>query len=198
MIKRSLWVWGVLAWVSTAGLAAAADRWVHVKVIETGEDGERVRVNIPLSLAEKVLPTINADTFHNGKVNVGEYTADKVDLRALLEAVRDAQDNEYVSVESSHQDIRVAKSGGFLLIKVQDLTDAKGKTPEAGERKRGSKVNIKVPFPVVNALLSGEKDELNVVAAIHALGDYQDLDLVSVTDENTTVRVWVDAKNVAD
>jgi hypothetical protein len=51
---------------------------------------------------------------------------------------------------------------------------------------------------VVNALLSGEKDELNVVAAIHALGDYQDLDLVSVTDENTTVRVWVDAKNVAD
>jgi hypothetical protein len=188
-MKRNLWVLVVLAWVTTAGLAAAADRWVHVKVIETGEDGERVRVNIPLSLAEKVLPAIKADKLRDGKIKIDEHTMDKVDLRALLEAVRDAQDNEFVRVESSHQDIRVAKSGGFLLIKVQDLHPTDRKTSRAGEQKRGSNVNIKIPFPVVNALLSGEKDELNVLAAIRALGDYQDLDLVTVSDENSTVRV---------
>jgi hypothetical protein len=51
---------------------------------------------------------------------------------------------------------------------------------------------------VVTALLSGEKDQLDVLAAIHALGDYQNLDLVTVTDESSTVRVWVDSQNVAD
>ncbi len=121
-----------------------------------------------------------------------------MDLRALLEAVRDAQDNEYVRVESSHEDIRVAKSGGFLLIKVQDFPGVNRKTPQAGERKHGSTVNIKVPFPVVNALLSGEKDELNVLAAIRVLNNSQDVDLVTVNDESSTVRVWVDSQNVAD
>jgi hypothetical protein len=197
-MRRNLWALVVLAWVSTAALAAAADRWVHVKVIESGEDGERVRINIPLSLAEKVLPTIKADKLRDGKIKVGEHTTDKVDLRALLEAVRDAQDNEYVRVESSHEDIRVAKSGGFLLIKVQDFPGVNRKTPQAGERKRGSTVNIKVPFPVVNALLSGEKDELNVLAAIRVLNNSQDVDLVTVNDESSTVRVWVDSQNVAD
>jgi hypothetical protein len=197
-MKRNLWALVVLAWISTVGLAAAADRWVHVKVIETGEDGERVRINIPLSLAEKVLPAIKADKLRDGKIRIDEHTMDKVDLHALLEAVRDAQDNEYVRVESSHEDIRVAKSGGFLLIRVQDSHPTERKTPRAGGQKRGSTVNVKVPLPVVNALLSGEKDQLDVLAAIHALGDYQNLDLVTVTDESSTVRVWVDSQNVAD
>lgn len=197
-MRRNLWALVVLAWVSTAGLAAAADRWVHVKVIEAGEDGERVRINIPLSLAEKVLPTIKADKLRDGKIKIDEHTTDKVDLRAFLEAVRDAQDNEYVRVESSHEDIRVAKSGGFLLIKVQDFDPANRKTSQPGEHKHRSTVNVKVPFPVVNALLSGEKDELNVLAAIRVLSDYQDVDLVTLGDESSTVRVWVDSRNAAD
>jgi len=197
-MRRNLWALAVLAWVSTAGMAAAADRWVHVKVIENGEDGDRVRINIPLSLAEKVLPTIKTDKFHEGKIEVDGHTSDKVDLRALLEAVRDAQDNEYVTVESRHENVRVAKSGGFLLIKVRETDGSTAKPPQNGEKKRNSTVDIKVPFPVVNALLSGEKDELNLLAAIRALGNYQDIDLVTVNDDNSTVRIWVDARNVSD
>jgi hypothetical protein len=197
-MKRNLWVLVVLAWVSTAGLTAAADRWVHVKVIENGEDGDRVRVNIPLSLAEKVLPTIKADNLHDGLIKVDGHTTDKVDLRALLEAVRDAQDNEYVTVDSRHQSVRVAKSGGFLLIKVHETHGAAAKPPQTADKKGDSTVDIKVPFSVVNALLSGEKDELNLLAAIRALGNYQDIDLVTVNDADSTVRIWVDSRNVAD
>jgi len=197
-MKQNVWVLMVLAWVSMSGLAAAADRWMHVKVIENGEDGDRVRVNIPLSLAEKVLPTINADKLHNGQIKIDGQTTDKVDLRALLAAVRDAQDNEYVTVESRHENVRVAKSGGFLLIKVHESQDGAAQPPQKGEKKHDSTVDIKVPFPVVNALLSGEKDELNLVAAIHALGEYQNIDLVTVNDAESTVHIWVDSKNAAD
>jgi len=197
-MKRTMPGLLAMVWLTTGTLAMAAERWVHIKVVETGEEGERVRINIPLSLAEKVLPTIKADKFCNGKVKVNELTVNEVDLRALLEAVRTSQDNEYVTVESRHENVRVAKAGGYLLVKVREArdTDKKGAKPEHG--KPSSNVDIRIPFTVVNALLSGGKDELDVVAALRALGEYTDLELVTVDDDSSTVRIWVDSKNVAD
>jgi hypothetical protein len=51
---------------------------------------------------------------------------------------------------------------------------------------------------VVDALFSAGKDELDVVAALHALSASGDTELVSVKDEQNTVRVWIDSKNLAD
>jgi hypothetical protein len=59
-------------------------------------------------------------------------------------------------------------------------------------------VDIKVPFKVANALLSGSNDELNVLAAVRALGEYPSLELVTVQDESDNVRIWVDARNNVD
>jgi len=200
-MKRTLSGVFALIWLTTATLAVAAERWVHIKVVEAGEDGERVRVNIPLSLAEKVLPAIKADKLREGKVKVQCHELDEIDLRALVEAVRTAEDNEYVTVESKHENVRVAKSGGFLLVKVSEAAHEAKKAAtaqKAAEKKPGSTVDIKIPFTVVNALLSGEKDELNVLAAVRALNEYGDIELVAVNDESSTVRIWVDSKNTAD
>jgi len=197
-MKRNLWAVVALAWVSSVGLAAGAERWMHVNVIDNGEDGDHVRVNIPLSLAEKVLPTIKVDQFHDGLMKFDGHVADKVDVRALLAAVRDAQDNEYVTVDSRHQSVRVAKSGGFLLVKVHETSGAAAKSGEKRENTHDSTVDIKIPFTVVNALLSGEKDELNLLAAVRALNNNADVDLVTVNDAHSKVRIWVDSKNVAE
>jgi hypothetical protein len=51
---------------------------------------------------------------------------------------------------------------------------------------------------VVEALLSGGKDELDILAAIRALARHGDTELVSVQDRKTTVRVWVDSKNTSE
>ena len=59
-------------------------------------------------------------------------------------------------------------------------------------------MNVKVPFKVVNALLTGNNDELNVLAAVRALDEYQNLELVTVKDDNDNVRIWVDSSNDAD
>jgi len=184
-----------------AANAVAAERWIHVRVDERGENGERVRVNIPLSLAEKVLPTINADKLHHGKVRVDDHTFKDIDLRALVEAVKTAQDNEYVTVESNRENVRVAKAGGFLLVKVRETPwkSAKAKEgKEATEKQVEHVVDIKIPFAVVNALLSGDKDELDVLAAVRALNEFGDVELVSVNDESSRVRIWVDSRNVAE
>ena len=194
MMKKTLAV--MVSMLAFAALAMPADRWIHIRVIESGPDGERVRINIPLSLAEAVLPTIKADKLCEGKVKVDGRPFDQVDLHALLEAVRKAQDNQYVTVESNHQNVEVAKSGEFLLIKVHEDGEGTGKTTRA--HKTASTVNVKIPFKVANALLSGRNDELDVLAAVRALAEYPNLELVTVKDETDNVRIWVDSRNDVD
>lgn len=163
------------------------ERWLHVRVICTDGKGDTVRVNVPLELAEKVLPTVNHDRLHNGKVKIDNADINDVDLRAIMEAVRSAKDGEYVTVQGNDNDVRVAKEGNHLIVHVVD---------KEGSKK--SQVEVKVPMKVVEALLSAGKDELDLVAALHALSTQGDVELVSVKDSENTVKVWLDSKNVAD
>jgi len=194
MMKKTVGV--IVGMLVFAALALPADRWIHVRVIESGPDGDRVRVNIPLSLAEAVLPAIKCDKLNEGKVKVEGHAFDRVDVRALLEAVRKTGDNQYVTVESKDQNIEVAKAGEFLLIKVHENSKHGAKKDQAS--KGQNTVDIKVPFKVANALLSGPTDELNVLAALRALDEYQNLELVTVKDGSDDVRIWVDSNNTAD
>jgi hypothetical protein len=172
---------------ASASKATSGERWLHVRVINTDSRGETVRVNVPLELAEKVLPAVNHDRLHHGKVTIDNSHLDDVDLHALLDAIRSSKDGEYVTVQGTENDVRVAKESNHLIIHVVE--------------KRSSKkcqVEIKVPMKVVDALFSAGKDELDLVAALHALAGQGDTELVSVKDSENTVKVWLDSKNVSD
>ena len=179
------------------GVAQPAERWLHVSVNSTDVNGETVRVNVPLALVEKVLPAINKHRLHGGKVRVNELRVDEVDLRAVFEAVRDTKDGEFVTVQSRKNNVRVAKEAGYLLVKVREMKEAR-KTDKADEKPAApfeERVDVRVPMSVVEALLSGAKDELDVVAAVRALSAHGDTILVTVEDRKNTVKVWVDSKN---
>jgi len=163
------------------------DRWLHVRVSNPGKNEETVRVNVPLELAEKVLPTINKNRLHSGKVRFDDVDCHGVDLKALVDAVRTSKDGEFVTVQSKDSDVRVAKQNGYLFVHVFEKN-----------RPKHSQVEVKVPMKVVDALFSAGKDELDLVAALHALSSQGDTELVSVKDEENTVRVWLDSKNVTD
>jgi hypothetical protein len=167
--------------------SASKDRWLHVRVISSDAKGETVRVNVPLELAEKVLPAINKDRLHAGKVRIDDSRVNDVDLRALVDAIRTSKDGEFVTVQSNDCDVRVAKQSNHLIIHVLDKQNSKK-----------SEVEVKVPMKVVDALFSAGKDELDLVAALHALSAQGDTELVSVKDHENTVRVWLDSKNVTD
>jgi hypothetical protein len=168
--------------MAPAAMAGPAERYLHVKV-EDATKGESVNVNVPLSMAEKILPTIHKDNIRNGHVTIGHADMDDVDIRALLDAVRTAPDNEFVTVKEKDRDVRVAKSNGNLVVHVRD------------GNKGGQKVDITVPMKVVDALLSTAKDnELDISAAIRALSEAGDAVLVTVEDASEHVRIWVDSK----
>jgi len=169
--------------------SSTKDRWLHVRVINSDNKGETVRVNIPLEFAENVLPTINKNHLHNGKVTIDQAHMNDVDVRALINAIRTAKDGEYVTVQGTDQDVRVAKEGGRLLVRVKDNKSSKSNKSE---------VDIKIPMHVIDALFSAGKDELDVVAGLHALALLGDTELVSVKSDDSTVRVWMDSKNSSD
>jgi hypothetical protein len=175
---------------ATTAAKPAAERYLHVKV-DGGTKGESVNVNVPLSMAVKILPTINHGDLHNGRVTISNADINDVDLHAILDAVRTAPDNEFVTVKSSEQDVRVAKSNGNLIIHVRDS----GKESAKGAQK----VDVTVPMKVVDALFSTAKqNELDVAAAIRALGEAGETVLVTVQDAEQNVKIWIDSKSGAE
>ena len=213
---------GILALSSTFVLAAAtflasaaiaqdtttistgkSEQWIHVRVESKEDHGETVRVNVPVEMAAKVLPAINKNNLHDGKVRIDSMHTNDVDLRTILDAVRSSRDGEYVTVQGNDNDVRVAKSAGYLYIHVTDKSESKKAAAKDGKTSakapgHESKVEIKVPMKVVDALLSAGKDELDIVAALKALSAHGDTELVTVKDNENTVRIWVDSKNIAD
>ena len=195
----------LLATLAVAQSSSNPDQWIHVRVENREDKSETVRVNVPVDMAVKVLPAIKNKNLCDGKVHIDSGHIDDVDLHTMLDAVRTAKDGEYVTVESKDDSVRVAKSSGYLYIHVTEKKPSE-KTAKATSDKdsaknaalKKSKVEVKIPMKVVDALLSAGKDQLDVVAALRALSANGDMELVSVKDNDSTVRVWIDSKNVAN
>ncbi|HEV2176697.1 MAG TPA: hypothetical protein VGW33_05805 [Terriglobia bacterium] len=175
-----------------AARGATPERWLHLKVDSGHGHEETVRINLPLSLAEKVIPTVQADQLRSGRITIGNTSINGVDLRELVAALRQASDTEFVSVEDHDNTVHISKRDGNLLIKVIE------KPRSNGRHDGGQNVDIKVPFPVVEALLSGPKNQLDLMAGLRALETYGDATLVTVNDEQDNVRIWVDTRSSSD
>ena len=88
MFKKS--AVGILVVLFAASLAVGAqpDLWLHVYVEEGGENGETVRVNLPLSVIQDVLPHIEIEEFQRGMIDiVDEIEAEGFDIRAIWEGI---------------------------------------------------------------------------------------------------------------
>lgn len=166
----------------TAVSASSSERYLHVRVTNPATH-ELVRVNLPLSVAEKVVPAINHGQLQDGKVQIGHFNANGVNVRQILDALKTSPEGEFVTVQDKDQNVRVAKERGRLLVRV---TDDGGK----------ENVNVTIPWEVAQALTANTgDDQLNIEAGIKALEAIGDTTLVTVTDHDESVRVWIDSNN---
>src|SRR6266487_2953036 len=93
--------------------ASSPERYLHVRV-SNPTTHELVRINVPLSLAEKIIPAINHGELHDGKIRIGNFTADNVNVKVILDALKTAPEGEFVTVQEPSNDVRVAKEHGQL------------------------------------------------------------------------------------
>ena len=183
MLKKT--VLSLLALSLTAATAfAGTDRlWLHVKVDGDGGDSSHVRVNVPLALAKSMLPALTEGHFDADHFRFNHSDLDTNDLRKMWAELKKVGDNEFITVKDHGDEVHISRSGENVLVHADD---------------KDSKVMVKVPVTVVDALLSGKGDELDLEAAIDALEKHGAGELVSVDDEDSTVRIWVDSKSQSE
>lgn len=170
----------IVVCASSAALAGG-ERWLHVRVQEHNSRGENINVNIPLSMVEALLPMIQTDEFKGGRISIDQADLEGIDLRAALSALKDAPDADFVTLKSEDESVRVAKEKNFLLVHVDSL----GKDEQ---------VRVRMPLAVVDAMLSGGGNEIDLLAGLRRLAEF-DGDLITVDSTDTTVRVWIDNRN---
>lgn len=166
--------------------AQAGDaRWLHVTV---DSDEETVRIHLPMTVVAAALPLLEEHGLCGGHLKIENHDFDRAELGRVVTALKGAQDGEYVTVEDRDDHVRITKKGKFLHIETTERHKGKGADDE------GDHVEVKMPLDVVAALLAGDEDELDIVAALDELAKYDGADLVTVKDDGETVRIWIDRK----
>jgi hypothetical protein len=166
--------------LATALPVAAADGlYLHVHVEEDG--GETVNLNLPLSTVESLLPMIPEDVARDGHVRLDEHDLDLTELRRAWQDLRSEPDFTLASIQQGDSNVHVAKEGEYLVARVLE-----------GDGAAGARIHARIPARVVDALLSGDGDRLDLRAAIQALALEGEGELVTVEEDGSRVRVWVD------
>jgi hypothetical protein len=164
------------------GAGAAEPSWLHVQVVEGKPDGAKVNVNLPLSLVDVALEAVQDKDLRGGRIRLGRGRED-LDLgrlRRMWVELKKAGDTEFVSVEEKDESVRVERKGERVFVRVTD------------KRSGRDKVRVDVPTSVVDALFSGEGDELNLRAAIAELTRTTNGEFIHVDDGDAKVRIWID------
>lgn len=186
IMRRSTPVIAMLVATLACSLALAGDAWIHVSVDTTDTEGESVRVSLPFSLVETLLPMIDIDPLREGRLVLDGVDLEGLDLRAILKEIAEAEDADFVKVRDGNETVLVSKKGGFIHV---DVDEAHG----------GERVRVRMPLSIIDAMLTegGEPNSLDLVAAMRALSAFEG-DLITVQDGRETVRIWIDSSNSID
>jgi hypothetical protein len=178
---------GLLVLTIFAAPVAASDQWLHVRVEEGKHGEETVNVNVPLSVIEAMLPMISVDELERGKIDLDQFDLDDIDmegidLRELVLAFRDGPDADFVRIRDHGESIRVAKEGDYLIVLVEE-----------DDRHDAETVSIRLPFPVLEAMVLNDSEQIDLLAGLQALREFDGEDLVRVESDDELVRIWIDS-----
>jgi hypothetical protein len=160
------------AWAGSTG-----DRWIHVRVDDNDGGHGRVDIQVPITMVSGLLPALKGRV-QAGGIHVDRKDVDLDELRSYWTAVRDAKDGEYVTVRDEDAHVRIAKRDGHLVVNVDETSG-------------GSRVRLKIPMPLVDAVLAGG-DTIDLEALGKAIEKTPSGELLTVDDHDSHVRIWID------
>ena len=165
----------IAALAAAAVPAAASDLWIHIRV-DGGKKGEQVSINLPVSLVESLAPVVQSKRGRSGGLRFDDDEVSVSDLRRAWRELDREGDSTLLTVRDGSSKVRIAKQRGYLLVEADD----------------DGKVRMKLPGAVVEAMLSGDGDEIDLAGALRALARHGKGELVTVVDGDETVRIWID------
>ncbi|MCH2254119.1 MAG: hypothetical protein MK365_13255 [Vicinamibacterales bacterium] len=188
MRAKSFWSTALLLVMTTLVASAATigrpatqqepEPWVHVEV--TSDGGTNMNLDLPLAAVTAMLALAPETIVQNGEFQFGSsYQVPVAAIREMWRELRDVGDVEFVTIQHEGQDVRIARAGEIILVNVSD-SDGDDES-----------VRVEIPVPVVDALLSGDGDTLNIGAAIEELSMLRG-ELVRVIESDNNIRIWID------
>jgi len=171
-------LWLLLANMCGLGLAQSSGPWLHLEVKENKTEPVLVKVNLPVSLVDVALDVVREEGLRHGKFKLEHTEITVADMKEIWNELKKAGNAEFLTVERRHETVRISREGEFVLVKVTENQEPK--------------VDLKIPVSVVDALLEGPGDELNLKAAVAAMQQKQVGDILTVNANNTRVRLWID------
>jgi hypothetical protein len=153
--------------------------WIHIQVNDEGEEAEKVNINLPLSLVEVAIDVAPEDALSKAHVHLDHHGLTISDLRRLWQEFRAAGEEEFVTVEKHDERVHILRRGDHIVVEVEKSAEDK------------EEVHVEVPISVIDALLSGEGDRLNLKDAVAQLKDQRG-EIVRVNDGKSLVRIWID------
>lgn len=187
---------GAAIGLDAARAAQEPQAWIHLDM--TGEQGN-MNVNLPLAAIEAALalaPEAIVDADGHFQLG-GRREVPVAAIRAAWNQLRDAGDVEIASIQHDGQSVRVAREGELVLVNVTGTDDGGehgdgDRDAEHGRDHRGvGEVQVRVPVRVVDALLSGTGETLDVRAALRELSTLRG-EVVQVVQPDARIRVWID------
>ena len=139
-------------------------------------------INLPLSAVEPLVNLVPHRVLSDGQFALaGHDVPIKISaIRDLWRAIATVGDTEFLTVDAGDETVRIARAADEIRVQVEERDDDGVET-----------VDIRLPVVVVDALLSGNGETLNVGAAVERLADLRG-DIVRVTGADHQVRVWID------
>jgi len=167
--------------VASVGTQAqqTSEPWIHVEIDRDGDD--HINLNLPLAAIEAAIALAPSSIVENGQLQLGqEHKVPVAAIRGMWEELRSVGDAEFATIQHEGNDVRIAREGDTILVRVSEEGD-----------DDDADVRVEIPVPVVDALLSGEGDMLNVRAAIQELSTMRG-EMVRVIEANNNIRIWID------
>jgi hypothetical protein len=182
VLKNILQAMGIVVLSAAAVMAATTERWLHVRVETDQGVNSGVTINVPVAMAAAVLPAVTSGERHHPKFSL-QASVNGTDLRTILDAIHSSSDGSSIHIDRPDKRITVTKLGDDLKIDIAQKPSPEHHTTET--------IAVKVPIPVLKAMLGGDSDDLDIGAGLHALAQHGEVD-VTIHKEKETVRIWTD------
>jgi len=111
---------GVLGTAVVAGAALSSEGFIHVKVHEKDPNGHNINLIVPAAAVPVTLRFLPREHLGEASENLRPYLPM---IDAAIPALEDCPDGVFVEVTDENEHVVISKSGGSLVIDVNDADD---------------------------------------------------------------------------
>ncbi len=149
--------------------------WLKVEVHDASSSRANVKLNVPLSLIEVVIDSIDKREF---MANLQDEH--HLDLPKLWREVRGMNGSDFVTVETDEENIRVWKDNDFFRIDVDKIDGKEGE------------VQVKLPLAIMDYLFESRRGSFDFAELVDQLRGHLPVTLVQMQDDDHSVKIWIE------